>query len=132
MSDDRNPVIDRRALLEGLHRRLPAQAVVSDIDSLRAWECDGLPLYCELPLAVVMPRNADEVAAVVALCHDLGVPVVARGSGTGLSAGAMPHPEGVVLSLAGLDRIIDIDVRNRTARVRPVSRSLLTAQPASG
>ena len=108
-----------RDLLRALAALLPPDAIVSDPDSLRAWECDGLPLYCECPRAVVMPRDADEIASVVRLCHDLDVPVVARGSGTGLSAGAMPHPEGIVLSLAALDRILDIDVRNLTARVQP-------------
>ncbi|MFN2288625.1 MAG: FAD-binding protein, partial [Chromatocurvus sp.] len=115
----RKPDIDVRALLDGLRKVLPTQAVITDATSLRAWECDGLPLYCELPLAVVMPRDAGEVAAIMSLCHRLDVPVVPRGSGTGLSAGAMPHPEGVVLSLAGLDRIVAIDVPNRSARVQP-------------
>lgn len=113
------PDIDISALLKGLRQVLPAQAVITDAASLRAWECDGLPLYCELPLAVVMPRDAGEVAAIMSLCHRLDVPVVPRGSGTGLSAGAMPHPEGVVVSLAGLDRIVEIDVPNRNARVQP-------------
>ena len=123
--------LDSAALLAGLRELLPAQAVVSDRESLRAWECDGLTLYCERPLAVVMPRDADEVAAVVALCHDFGVPVVARGSGTGLSAGAMPHPEGVLLSLAGLDGIVDIDARNRTARVQPGVTNLSISEAAA-
>lgn len=113
------PDINVHELLAGLRDIVPAQTVINDPASLRAWECDGLPLYCELPLAVVMPRNAAEVSAIMSLCHRLDVPVVPRGSGTGLSAGAMPHPEGVVISLAGLDRIVDIDILNRTARVQP-------------
>ncbi len=131
MNDTHRPAVDVKALLDGLHRLLPAQAVVSDAESMRAWECDGLPLYCELPLAVVMPRDATEVAAVVALCHELDVPVVARGAGTGLSAGAMPHPEGILLSLAGLDRILDIDLRNRTARVQPGVTNLSISEAAA-
>jgi len=123
--------INVRALLDGLTEILPAQAVISDPASLRAWECDGLPLYCELPLAVVMPRAADEVAAVMSLCHRLDVPVVPRGSGTGLSAGAMPHPEGIVISLAGLDRIVDIDAANRIARVQPGVTNLSISEAAA-
>lgn len=131
MTEQARPVVDVQALISGLRQLLPPHAIVSDPDSLRVWECDGLPLYCELPLAVVMPRDTDEVAAVVALCHDLDVPVVARGSGTGLSAGAMPHPEGVILSLAGLDRIVDIDVRNRSARVQPGVTNLSISEAAA-
>ncbi|HDY82804.1 MAG TPA: FAD-binding protein, partial [Halieaceae bacterium] len=75
-------------------------------------------LYRDLPLVVVLPATVEQVRDVLRICHQLNVPVVARGSGTGLCAGAMPHPEGVLLGLSKLDRILDIDPLARTARVQ--------------
>jgi glycolate oxidase len=119
------------ALLRALGRILPPAAIVTEESALRAWECDGLTLYRELPLVAVLPDSAEQVAAVLRLCNEQAVPVVPRGSGTGLCAGAMPHPEGVLLNLARLDRILEIDPRNRLARVQPGVTNLAISEAAA-
>ena len=111
--------VSRSELLRRLRRHLPPDAVVEDRESQRPFECDALTLYRELPLLVVLPETVDQVQTILRECHALGVPVVARGSGTGLCAGSMPHPEGVLLGLSRLDRILEIDPLARTARVQP-------------
>ena len=98
---------------------LPAQCVLSHPEDLRPYECDALSAYRNTPLAVVIPETLKQVQATLKLCSENGVPVVARGAGTGLSGGALPLPEGVLLSLARFNRILDIDTDNRTARVQP-------------
>ncbi|CAA0118017.1 putative FAD-linked oxidoreductase [Halioglobus japonicus] len=109
--------------VEELRRQLRAclapDCIIEDSESQRPYECDALTLYRDLPLAVVLPENVEQVQQVLQICHSLSVPVVARGAGTGLCAGAMPHPDGVLLSLSKLDRILDIDPLARTARVQP-------------
>ncbi len=115
-------------LLRALRAILPEDAVLYDPEDLRPYECDGLSAYRELPRAAVLPRTTGEVQAVLRVCHQLAVPVVARGAGTGLSGGALPHPEGVLLSLARLNRILAIDPHNRSARVQPGVRNLAISQ----
>ena len=125
------PPIDRAALLAALQGLLPAHCIIAATESQRPFECDALTIYRELPLLVVLPETVEQVQAVLQLCHRLQVPVVARGSGTGLCAGAMPHPEGVLLVLAKLDRIVEIDPLARTARVQPgVSNLAISAAVA--
>ena len=113
------PPIDRTALLRALQQLLPAHCIIFEAESQRPFECDALTIYREMPLLVVLPETVEQVQAVLQTCHRLQVPVVARGSGTGLCAGAMPHPEGVLLGLSKLDRIVEIDPLARTARVQP-------------
>ena len=122
--------IDRIALIAALRAVLPADAVLDQPEQLRPYECDGLSAYRQLPLAVALPADADQVAAALAVCREHGAPVVARGSGTSLSGGALPHPDGVVLSLAKLNRILAIDPVNRTARVQPGVRNLAISEAA--
>ncbi len=122
--------VDRAALVAALRRALPADAVLDQAEQLRPYECDGLSAYRQLPLAVTLPADTDEVAAVLAVCRAHGAPVVARGSGTSLSGGALPHPDGVVLSLARLNRILAVDPLNRTARVQPGVRNLAISDAA--
>jgi glycolate dehydrogenase FAD-linked subunit len=106
-------------LLRRLRQCLPADCLIEQAESLRPFECDALTIYRDLPLLVALPETVEQVQQVLQLCHELGVPVVARGSGTGLCAGAMPHPEGVLLGLSKLDEIVAIDPLARTARVQP-------------
>ncbi len=122
--------VDRAALVAALRLALPADAVLDQAEQLRPYECDGLSAYRQLPLAVTLPADTDEVAAVLAVCRAHGAPVVARGSGTSLSGGALPHPDGVVLSLARLNRILAVDPLNRTARVQPGVRNLAISDAA--
>jgi glycolate oxidase len=107
------------SLRDQLLARLPAHCLVEDSEARRPFECDGLPLYREMPLLVALPQNIEQVQHVLRVCHDLAVPVVPRGAGTGLCAGAMPHPEGVLLCLSKMDRILSIDPLARIATVEP-------------
>ena len=116
------------AALSGL---LPAHALLYRREDTVPYECDGLTAYRALPLAVALPETDAQVAAVLKACHALGVPVVARGAGTGLSGGAMPHTGGVTLSLAKFNRILKLDVAARTARVQCGVRNLAISEAAS-
>jgi glycolate oxidase subunit GlcD len=93
--------------------------VVTDPNRLLVYESDGLTAYRVAPRAVVLPGSSDEVAAVVRLLHGEGIEIVPRGAGTGLSGGALPTPDGVVVGTARMSRILEIDVQNRLARVQP-------------
>jgi len=93
--------------------------LISDAPSLRVYETDGLTVKKQLPWLVALPSTIGEVQQIVRLCHQFEVPVVARGAGTGLSGGAMPHAEGVLLSLAKFNRILAVDEQNLLARVEP-------------
>jgi glycolate oxidase len=123
--------VDRAGLLAALAPLLPATALLADREDLKPYECDGLSAYRELPLAVVLPEHEAEVVAVLRTCHRLGVPVVARGSGTGLSGGALPHRHGVVLSLARMKRILEVDPLARLAVVQPGVRNLAISEAAA-
>ncbi len=95
------------------------QYVVSAAESKRPFECDGLSVYRQMPGLVVMPASTQEVRHIMRVCHQHRVPVVVRGAGTGLSGGALPHPDGVLLSLTRLARILEIDPDAGIARVQP-------------
>ena len=110
---------------------LPAHALLSRREDTTPYECDGLTAYRQLPLAVALPETELQVAAVLRACHALGVPVVARGAGTGLSGGAMPHAMGVTLSLAKFNRILAIDPLARTATVQCGVRNLAISEAAA-
>ena len=123
--------VDRGPLLAELACRLPAGALLSEPEDLRPYECDGLAAYRQLPLAVVMAENEDQVVAVLKICHARGVPVVARGAGTGLSGGALPHAQGVLLSLAKMKRVLAVDPLARTAIVQPGVRNMAISEAAA-
>jgi len=121
----------RREVARALAELLPPDSLLSRDEELRPYECDGLAAYREQPLLVALPRTEAQVCAVVRACHALNVPLVARGAGTGLSGGAMPHSAGVLLSLARFDRILGIDRQARTARVQPGVRNLAVSEAAA-
>lgn len=123
--------VDKASFLLALRRVLPAAAVIAEVEALRVYECDALSAYRELPLAVVVPERVEEVQAVLRLCRAHKVPVVARGAGTGLSGGALPHCRGIVLGLARFNRILSIDADNRTATVEPGVRNLAVSEAAA-
>ncbi|RZJ11176.1 MAG: FAD-binding protein [Rubrivivax sp.] len=123
---------DRRAaVVAALAPLLPAHALLSLAEQTTPYECDGLTAYRQRPLAVVLPETEAQVAAVLKACHALGVPVVARGAGTGLSGGAMPHEAGVTLALAKFNRILSVDPLARTARVQCGVRNLAISEAAA-
>ncbi|NCZ28941.1 MAG: FAD-binding protein, partial [Betaproteobacteria bacterium] len=128
----RPPSPARRAqVARELARLLPEGAVLWRDEDLRPFECDGLSAFRQMPMVVVMPLNEAQVMEVLRCCHRLEVPVVARGAGTGLSGGAMPHASGVVLSLARLNRIVHLDPHARLARVEPGVRNLAISEAAA-
>ncbi|MBV9742716.1 MAG: FAD-binding protein [Acidobacteriia bacterium] len=96
-----------------------ARGIITAPEELRTYECDGLTAYRAVPGAVVLPANTAEVQAVVRICHEGRIPFVARGSGTGLSGGAMPVADGVVISLARMNRILEVDFANARVIVEP-------------
>src|SRR5262245_24727975 len=110
----------RGELLVRLREAVPAPGgVIEDEASRRVYEQDALTAYRQLPLLVVLPSSTEEVAAVLRVCSSLGVKVVPRGAGTSLSGGALPLADGVVLGLAKLNRVLDIDYDNRTVTCQP-------------
>jgi glycolate oxidase len=112
-----------RQVNEGFLSRLaavvPADSLIRDPAELLTYESDALLHLRAMPGAVVLPRSASEVQAVVRLCHESGVPFVARGSGSGLSGGALPHPDGVLIVLSRFNRILDVDIPNLRVTVEP-------------
>jgi len=114
-----------------LRRLLPADAVLHAQEDTRAYECDGLSAYRQLPMVVALPSNEEEVQQVLRTCNELKVPVVARGAGTGLSGGALPMGDGVLLSLAKMRRILAVDPFARTARVQPGVTNLAISDAAA-
>ncbi len=124
--------IGRQAeVLAALAAVLPADALLHTREDTVAYECDGLTAYRQAPLVVALPRTDAEVAAVLQTCHALEVPVVARGAGTGLSGGALPHRSGITLSLARLNRILHLDPLARTALVQCGVRNLAISEAAA-
>jgi len=118
-------------VVAALRRVVPAHCILFREEDTRPYECDGLSLYRALPLAVVLPETEAQVCAVLKTCKQLNVPVVARGAGTGLSGGAMPHAQGVVLGLAKFNRILRIDPDSATAVVQPGVRNLAISEAAA-
>ncbi len=103
---------------------LPPESVLTREAERRPYECDGLSVYRQLPLLVVLPETVAQVQQVLCFCSEQQVPVVARGAGTGLSGGALPLADGVLLSLAKFNQILHIDPHNRSARVQSGVRNL--------
>jgi len=121
----------QRQVVRGLESVLPAHALLWQREDTTPYECDGLTAYRQRPLVVALPETRDQVQAVLRICHTLEVPVVARGAGTGLSGGAMPHHLGVTLSLAKFNKIVNIDPLARTARVQCGVRNLAISEAAA-
>jgi glycolate oxidase len=119
------------AFVEALRRLLPRAALLRSEEECRPYECDGLSAYRQLPGIVALPDTIAQVQAILRLCSEYRVPVVARGAGTGLSGGALPLADGVLLSLAKFNRILDIDPLNRTATVQPGVRNLAISEAAA-
>ena len=110
---------------------LPAHALLWQAEDTVPYECDGLTAYRAQPLVVALPETEAQVSAVLKACHALRVPVVARGAGTGLSGGALPHTMGVTLSLAKFNKILKLDPLSRTAVVQTGVRNLAISEAAA-
>jgi len=122
---------DLPALISELHKVLPADSVLHAAEDLAPYECDGLSAYQSMPMLVVIPETVEQIESILRLCTKKSIPVVARGAGTGLSGGALPLENGILLSLAKFNRILDINTDDRTARVQPGVRNLAISEAAS-
>ena len=123
--------VDKHRLLAALARVLPPACLLHDPEDLRPYECDGMAALRQLPLLVALPETEAQVVEILRICFAQGVPVVARGAGTGLSGGAQPHRFGLVLSLARLKKILHIDAHARRAVVQPGVRNLAISEAAA-
>ncbi len=121
----------QREMVAALRKVLPEQAVLWHDEAVTPYECDGLSAYRQRPMVVALPETPEQVGAVLKACHARGVPVVARGAGTGLSGGALPDAQGVTLSLARLNRVLGIDPLARTAQVQCGVRNLAISEAAA-
>jgi glycolate dehydrogenase FAD-linked subunit len=114
-----------------LREFLPARAVLHAEEDTRPYECDGLTAYRELPMVVALPETQEQVQRVLSGCARLGVPVVPRGAGTGLSGGALPRGDGVLLSMAKFMRVLHVDPLARVAVVQPGVRNAVISEVAA-
>jgi glycolate oxidase len=121
----------RRAVVAALAAVLPPESILHRQEDTRPYECDGLSAYRQLPMVVALPETEAEVVAVLGVCRALGVPVVPRGAGTGLSGGAMPLADGLVLSTARMKALVRLDPLARTACVQPGVRNLAISEAAA-
>jgi glycolate oxidase len=123
--------IDKRVLIREFGTFLPAETILFEEEDLSPYECDGLSAYRSLPWLAVLPETIEQVQKILQICHTWNIPVVPRGAGTGLSGGALPLSNGVLISLAKFNNILAIDPINRTARVQPGVRNLAISKAAA-
>ena len=122
-------VIARRAeIIKAMQAIVPGEGVIFDETELRAFECDGLMAYRQLPMIVVLPENAEQVSKILKYCHKNDVKIVPRGAGTGLSGGALPLADGITLGLSKFNRVLDIDFENRCVITQPGVTNLAITQ----
>jgi len=121
----------RLPVVNALRGFLPARAVLHEEEDTRPYECDGLTAYRQLPMVVALPETEEQVRQILKTCHALGVPVVPRGAGTGLSGGALPPGDGVLLSMAKFMRPVRIDPAARIAVVQPGVRNAAISELAA-
>ncbi|AWM88126.1 FAD-linked oxidase C-terminal domain-containing protein [Microvirga sp. 17 mud 1-3] len=118
----------RNEILAGLGRLVAPEALIVTEDERRAFETDGLTAYRHMPLAVVLPSSTQEVSAILRFCRENGVKVVPRGAGTSLSGGAIPQADAIVLGVAKMNRVLDVDFENRVAHVQAGITNLAISQ----
>ncbi len=120
--------ISLSALTKRFHQVLPENTVLVKKEQLYPYECDALTAYKQLPRVALLPDTTEQIQAIVNICNELKLPIVARGAGTSLSGGAMPHADGVLLNFAKLNKVIEIDPNNRTATVQPGVRNIAISE----
>jgi glycolate oxidase len=118
----------QRQVAAALRALLPEDCVLSDAEDTRPYECDGLAAYRQLPMVVTLPRDEAQVLAILGACREMKVPIVPRGAGTGLSGGALPLADGVVISTARMNRIVRVEPYARLAVVQPGVRNLAISE----
>jgi len=124
-------LISKQALLQQLGKILPASQLLHEQEDLKPYECDALSAYRALPVAVAIPDSMTQVKSILSICYAGNTPVVARGAGTGLSGGALPVENGLLLSMAKFNKIQSIDTDNFTAVVQPGVRNLAISEAAN-
>ncbi|MEM1272807.1 MAG: FAD-linked oxidase C-terminal domain-containing protein [Pseudomonadota bacterium] len=133
MPEPRSGVLTRKAeIVRRLRAVLPPDAVIDDTAETRAYECDALTAYRCPPLAAVLPSSTEEVAAVLRICHEEGVPVVPRGAGTSLAGGALPTEDCVILGLMRMNDVLEIDLDDRIVRVEAGRTNLSVSGAVEG
>ena len=133
MPDPDQDVLSRRAeIIAALRRIVPGEGVIAEEEELRAYECDGLTAYRQLPMIVVLPETTAQVSEILKYCHDGGIKIVPRGAGTSLSGGALPLEDGITLGLGKFNRILDIDYDNRCVTAQPGVTNLAITTAVAG
>ncbi|MBS3804221.1 MAG: glycolate oxidase subunit GlcD [Oleiphilaceae bacterium] len=122
---------DKASVLDRLQTSVPDMKLLHREEDLRPFECDGLSAYRVLPMLVAMPDTLEQIENLMRVCFEMGVPVVTRGAGTGLSGGALPLEQGVLLVMSRFSRILDVDPDARTAKVQPGVRNLAISEAAA-
>lgn len=130
-TDEERRQARRVEIVNALLEAVPERLILARAEQVTPYECDGLSAYRRRPLVVVRPQTREQVAGVLRVCHRLGVNVVPRGAGTGLSGGALPDPDGVLLSLASFNRILHMDPLTCTAVVQCGVRNLAVSEAAA-
>ncbi|AHE97904.1 glycolate oxidase subunit GlcD [Thioalkalivibrio paradoxus] len=125
------PAVDAATTFERLRAALPGMTLLHRDEDRRPFECDGLSAYRVMPMLVALPETVAQVVTLLRTCRELRVPVVTRGAGTGLSGGALPLEQGVLLVMSRFDRILELDPDARIARVQPGVRNLAISEAAA-
>jgi glycolate oxidase len=120
--------LHKQDIIKALQGILPENAVLFEAEDLHPYECDGLSAYRRLPMVVALPDSVEQVQQILGFCYQNDIAVVARGAGTGLSGGALPDEQGVLLSLAKFNHVLEVDSEARQARVQPGVRNLAISQ----
>ena len=121
-------MMNKKHLIKLLLKTLPADQLLYNLEDLKPYECDALSAYQAIPLAVALPDSIQQIKAILSICHENNIPLVARGAGTGLSGGALPVENGLLLSLAKFNQILSIDPANLSAVVQPGVRNLAISE----
>ena len=133
MPEPDSRIINRRAeIIRELRRIVPGEGVIAEEEALRAYECDGLTAYHQLPLIVVLPETTDQISRVLRYCKGHGIKIVPRGAGTSLSGGALPLADAITLGLGKFNRILDIDYDNRCVTAQAGVTNLAITQAVEG
>ncbi|RZO37037.1 MAG: FAD-binding protein [Rhodospirillaceae bacterium] len=133
MPDPDKIVLSRRTeIIAALRRIVPGEGVIAEEEELRAYECDGLTAYRQLPMIVVLPETTAQVSEILKYCHGEGIKIVPRGAGTSLSGGALPLEDGITLGLGKFNRILDIDYDNRCVTAQPGVTNLAITTAVAG
>jgi len=122
--------MQKQPFIQKLYQILPESSVLADEEELRPYECDGLSAYRQLPWLVVLPESILQLQQIIKLCFSNNIAVIARGAGTGLSGGSLPQENCLILSLAKLNKILNVDPVSRSAQVQPGVRNLAISDAA--